>query len=268
MCRFVAYLGQAIPLARVVSETEHSLVVQSYRPAEMTSGVVNADGFGVGWYNRALDPTPCVYTNTTPIWSDRNLPGLSRHIASDCIFANVRSATPGQAVDQSNCQPFAYRQFLFMHNGYIENFRVALMRPIREALRDEYYNAIGGTTDSEHIFALFLNFLHTETITVSSLSEALHATIRQLHVWAAPRQSRIALNLAVTNGECLVVSRFSTSTPAPSLYYQQQSTLFPNATVVASERLSPQVEWSAVPENCIFMFTNHLHTRRIPVSVS
>jgi len=267
MCRFVAYLGQAIPLARVVSEPEHSLVVQSYRPIEMTSGVVNADGFGVGWYNRALDPTPCVYTNITPIWSDRNLPGLSKHIASDCIFANVRSATPGQAVDQSNCQPFVYQQFLFMHNGYIENFRVTLMRRIREALHDEYYSAIGGTTDSEHVFALFLNFLHTQPVTATTMSGALSATIRQLHAWAEPQRLHVALNLAVTNGECLVVSRFSTSTPAPSLYYQQSSALFPNATVVASERLSPQGEWSPVPENCILTFTDDLHTQRMPVFV-
>jgi ergothioneine biosynthesis protein EgtC len=267
MCRFVAYLGQAIPLARVVSEPEHSLVVQSYRPIEMTSGVVNADGFGVGWYNRALDPTPCVYTNITPIWSDRNLPGLSKHIASNCIFANVRSATPGQAVDQSNCQPFAYQQFLFMHNGYIENFRVTLMRRIREALHDEYYSAIGGTTDSEHVFALFLNFLHTQPVTATTMSGALSATIRHLHAWAEPQRLHVALNLAVTNGEYLVVSRFSTSTPAPSLYYQQSSALFPNATVVASERLSPQGEWSAVPENCILAFTDDLHTQRMPVFV-
>ncbi len=268
MCRFVAYLGQAIPLARVVSEPEHSLVVQSYRPLEMTSGVVNADGFGVGWYNRALDLTPCVYTNITPIWNDRNLPGLSRHIASDCIFANVRSATPGQAVDQSNCQPFIYQQFLFMHNGYIENFRMTLMRSIREALHDEYYRAIGGTTDSEHVFALFLNFLHMQPVTPQTMSEALHAAIHQLYVWAQPQRLHVALNLAVTNGECLVVSRFSTSAPAPSLYYQQSSALFPNATVVASERLSPQVPWHAVPENCIMAFTDDLPVQTTSVLVS
>jgi predicted glutamine amidotransferase len=45
-----------------------------------------------------------------------------------------------------------------MHNGYIENFRSTLMRQIRDTLRDEYYAAIGGSTDSEHVFALFLNF--------------------------------------------------------------------------------------------------------------
>ena len=37
MCRFVTYLGQATRLERVISEPEHSLVIQSFQPAEMTS---------------------------------------------------------------------------------------------------------------------------------------------------------------------------------------------------------------------------------------
>jgi glutamine amidotransferase len=251
MCRFVAYLGQAVTLERVVSAPEHSLVVQSYRPAEMTSGVVNADGFGVGWYNRALDPTPCVYTNLSPIWSDRNLPGLSRHIASACIFANVRSATPGIAADQSNCQPFTYKQFLFMHNGYVENFRSTLMRSMRDVLRDEYYTAIGGSSDSEHIFALFLNSLHGQPVTLPTIVEALHETIDQLTYWADDLDMRLALNLAVTDGECVVVSRFANKGPAPSLYYAKDAAFFPQACVFASEKLWSGSEWSAVPEDSI-----------------
>jgi glutamine amidotransferase len=251
MCRFVAYRGQATTLARVISEPEHSLVVQSYRPTEMTSGTVNADGFGVGWYNRALDPTPCVYTSISPIWGDRNLPGLSRHIASECIFANVRSATPGQAIDQSNCQPFTYKQLLFMHNGYIENFRSTLLRQIRAALRDEYYTAIAGSTDSEHIFALLLNFLHDCTATWQTIVAAMQATIRQLEQWAAQHQIRIALNLAVTDGESVVTSRFANQGPAPSLYRIQQSEFFPGAVAIASEKLFPDPRWVAVPEDAI-----------------
>jgi ergothioneine biosynthesis protein EgtC len=251
MCRFVAYLGPATPLARVISEPTHSLVVQSYQPVEMSSGVVNADGFGIGWYNRALEPTPCVYTNCSPIWSDRNLPGLSRHIASDCIFANVRSATPGQAVDQSNCQPFAYGPLLFMHNGYIDNFRATLMRPMREVLRDEYYAAIGGTTDSEHIFALFLEMLHGRDVTLSTLIAAMRKTIHRLLDWAAQISARIALNLAVTNGEYLVASRCASSSPAPSLYYTTEAAFFPQAIVIASERLFADACWKPVPEDSI-----------------
>jgi len=258
MCRFVAYLGPSVPLARVVSEPEHSLIVQSYRPVEMTSGTVNADGFGVGWYNRALDLTPCVYTNISPIWSDRNLPGLSKHIASDCIFANVRSATPGQAVDQSNCQPFAYRQLLFMHNGYIENFRATLMREIRTTLHDEYYNAIGGSTDSEHVFALVLNALHGQVVTLDTLVAALHTAIAQLAAWADEQAIRIALNCAVTDGTLLVASRFANKGPAPSLYHTKSPGFFPQAGVVASEKLWEGEDWVAVPENTIIGFDSSL----------
>ena len=46
MCRLLAYLGPPIRLDRLIVEPEHSLVEQSYKPREMTSGHVNADGFG------------------------------------------------------------------------------------------------------------------------------------------------------------------------------------------------------------------------------
>jgi glutamine amidotransferase len=261
MCRFVAYLGQSTTLECLVSKPEHSLVVQSYKPMEMTSGTVNADGFGIGWYNRAIDPTPCVYTNIYPIWSDRNLPSLSRHIASDCIFANVRSATPGIPVDQSNCQPFVYKRFMCMHNGYIENFRFTLMRQIRETLRDEYYTAIGGSTDSEHIFALFLNYLHGHPIALETIIEALYQTVSQLVLWAEEADIRVALNLALTDGERLVASRFANKGPAPSLYYLKNAGMLPRAGVIASERLWGGDEWVAFPEASIIGFDASLDLR-------
>ncbi|MGE0680686.1 MAG: ergothioneine biosynthesis protein EgtC [Candidatus Binatia bacterium] len=262
MCRFVAYLGQSTTLEHVISKPDHSLIVQSYKPMEMTSGTVNADGFGVGWYNRAVDPTPCVYTNLSPIWSDRNLPSLSRHVASECIFANVRSATPGIAVDQSNCQPFAYKQFMCMHNGYIENFRFTLMRQIRETLRDEYYTAIGGSTDSEHLFALFLNYLHGQPVTVATVVDALHETINQLVTWADELDIRVALNLAVTDGACVVASRFSNKGVAPSLYSLTDAGSFSRAGVIASERLWAGEGWLVIPEASIIGFDTSLVMQR------
>jgi hypothetical protein len=154
--------------------------------------------------------------------------------------------------------------------GTIHNvhFMLELMRRIREALHDEYYSAIGGVTDSEHIFALFLNFLHAQPVTIQTMSDALRATIQQLNAWTEPQRLHVALNLAVTNGECLIVSRFSSSVPAPSLYYQQRSAMFPDAVVVASERLSQHVQWSAVPENCLVAFTADLHMQMAPLTVS
>src|SRR5262249_23875293 len=262
MCRLITYLGKATRLERVISEPEHSLVIQSYRPIEMTSGVVNADGFGVGWYNRALDATPCVYKSPSPIWSDQNLPALSRHIASECIFANVRSATPGQAVDYSNCQPFAVGPFLFMHNGYIENFRLAMMRQIRDVLRDEYYTAITGSTDSEHIFALLLHCLHGRPASLPSMVAAMSEVIGQVRGWARAKGVQVALNLAVTNGECVVVSRCASKVPAPSLYYAVDSPFFPQAVVIASERPFASADWVVVPEDSIVAFDGALTVYR------
>jgi glutamine amidotransferase len=58
MCRLLGYLGPAIQLDHLLYKPEQSLIVQSYQPREMTSGVVNADGLGIGWYHpqRNVDP--------------------------------------------------------------------------------------------------------------------------------------------------------------------------------------------------------------------
>ena len=173
-------------------------------------------------------------------------------------MANVRSATPGQAVDHSNCQPFAYHRLLFMHNGYIENFRRSLMRPIRDALQDEYYTAIGGSTDSEHIFALLLQFLHGRAGTQHNVLLAMRAAIEQLVRWAAPTDTSLVLNLALTNGEFVVASRFASRSPAPSLYCAFDTAEFPRAGLLASERLFASRAWQAVEENRMLAFDARL----------
>ncbi len=248
MCRFVVYRGKPISLAQVISAPEHSLIEQSYQPKEMTAGTVNVDGFGVGWYNRALEPTPCIYTNIVPIWNDCNLPGLSRHIASDCILANVRSATPGFGLDQSNCQPFSYGRLSFMHNGFIEKSRDGLLRTIRTALRDEYYRLIRGSTDSEHVFALLLNFLHDQAQTPQAYATAMQQTVAQLLAWTRGQAIHMALNIALSDGQHVVALRFANTSPAPSLYYLRNGADFPDAVVIASEKLSSDPGWKAVPE--------------------
>lgn len=251
MCRFVVYRGRPVPLARVVSSSDHSLVRQSYQPREMTAGSVNVDGFGVGWYNRAVEPEPCIYTNIVPIWNDRNLPRLSRHIVSDCVMANVRSATPGFGLDQSNCQPFSYGRLSFMHNGFIENSRDGLLRRIRTALRDEYYRNIQGSTDSEHVFALLLNFLHGQARSPLGYVTAIRQTVAQLLAWRRGQAGHMALNLALSDGEHVAVLRFANTAPAPSLYYACNQDEFPESVVIASEKLSGTAAWQMVPEGYI-----------------
>ncbi|RCJ16688.1 class II glutamine amidotransferase [Nostoc sp. ATCC 43529] len=248
MCRLLAYLGSPIFLEDILYKPEHSLIVQSYQPREMTSGIVNADGFGVGWYHTQKNIEPFTYKNTLPIWNDINLPSLSRYIESKCVLAYIRSATPGQAVDFANCQPFNHQQLLFIHNGGIDNFRQTLHRKIRSTLTQDFYEIINGSTDSEHIFALLLS--HIQINKHRPPENALRSTLLTLLEMAKRYQVRASLNVIFSDGHRLIASRFATSLPVPSLYWIRNDPTLPKSVIIASEPLF-KGNWIACPENSI-----------------
>ena len=151
MCRHVAYLGPPLSLERFLLRPEHGLVRQAYRPREMLTAELNADGFGFGWYRP--DSGPGFYTNPMPIWSDTNLDHLGPVMTSELWIANVRSATTGQPVNQANTHPFCAGGMLFSHNGFVRDF-VHSLRPTLRGFLDSAIDAeIRGSTDSEHLFA-------------------------------------------------------------------------------------------------------------------
>ncbi|NDJ22412.1 ergothioneine biosynthesis protein EgtC [Nostoc sp. B(2019)] len=248
MCRLLAYLGSPVSLEKLLYKPEHSLIVQSYQPREMTSGVVNADGFGMGWYHNQKDTEPFIYKNTLPIWNDINLPSLSRYVESKCVLAYVRSATPGQAIDFANCQPFNDQQLLFIHNGRIENFRQTLHRKIRSTLTQSLYEKINGSTDSEHIFALLLSQIKINKHRPSQY--ALRTTLLTLLEMAKRYQVEVSANIVFSDGHRLIASRFTTTSPAPSLYWIRDDLIFPKSVIIASEPLFIG-NWTACPENSI-----------------
>ena len=255
MCRLLGYLGDAIQLDNLLYKPEHSLVVQSYQPKEMTSGVVNADGLGIGWYHTQQEVNPFTYKSTLPIWNETNLPELSRYVESGCVLAYVRSATPGQALDLSNCQPFRDNRLLFVHNGYIDNFRQTLYRPLREHLSDEVYQSIHGTTDSEHIFAVLVNEFHS--CPDISLETALKTTLMTLSELATVHQVSLRANTIVSDGRRLVASRYAHGTAAPTLYWLRDDPNYPNSVIVASEPIFAG-NWNKCPNRSVLSVGENL----------
>ncbi|NER34920.1 MAG: ergothioneine biosynthesis protein EgtC [Oscillatoria sp. SIO1A7] len=247
MCRLLAYIGSPIQPERLIYKPEHSLAIQSYKPKETVITTVNADGVGLGWYGSQKDEPPFIYKNSVPIWSDRNLPHLSRYIQSECFLAYIRSATPGQASNLNNCQPFYDDRLLFLHNGFIDDFRQSLFLPIRKSLKDDIYLKIQGTTDSEHMFGLFLNELASVG---SSLQDALEATLQKLNDLAKPDDIRFAANIVVSDGSQLVASRFGRGIAGPSLYWLRDDPIVPNSVAIASEPLFAS-NWNRVPDSSI-----------------
>lgn len=246
MCRLLGYLGSPIQLDQLLYKPEHSLITQSYHPREMTAGLLNADGFGIGWYHPDKETYPYSYKNTLPIWSDINLPHLSRYAESGCFVSYVRSATPPLAVDLTNCQPFAHDRLLFVHNGYVENFRQTLYRPIRKTLSDPVYQQIHGNTDSEHIFAAILNEIHLDP--QISLKTALNRTLTHLTQLANDHNVHFSANIILSNGKQLVASRYSHEAPTPTLYWLRDDPLYPDGVILASEPLF-RGNWNSCPKN-------------------
>ncbi len=284
MCRFLVYKGREMFMSALLMKSEQSLIRQSFKAREREEPL-NGDGFGVGWYSMAIDPTPCVFTSVTPAWSNRNLYRLSEKIRSTCFFAHVRAASPGSLVTEVNCHPFQYGRFLWMHNGRIPRFS-RIKRRLRESLKDEFYNFVQGTTDSEHAFALFLNKLrrHMQDYSVDVLARTMSATIRQLDTWV--REAKVAepqyYNFAVTDGENVIATRYVSDfeSQPQSLYvcrgdrlesHEGKYRMIPGgrdnkAVVIASEPLTAErSDWDQIPANHLVVITPELHVRVAPI---
>ena len=151
MCRWVAYYGSPIRISDLLYKPQHSLIDQSLH-SQLGAETTNGDGFGIGWYG--VGETPGLFHSVEPAWNDRNLRELSDHVESPLVFAHVR-ASSGSPVQQTNCHPFRYGKWLWMHNGVIREFR-EVRRDLEFAVDPSLYPLMEGSTDSEVFFYLAL----------------------------------------------------------------------------------------------------------------
>jgi ergothioneine biosynthesis protein EgtC len=267
MCRFALYLGPPITLGTLITEPVNSIIHQSFHSHERTEPL-NGDGFGVAWYVPERSPGPAVFRSITPAWNNANLASLSRVTVSECILAHVRAASPGLPVTETNCHPFSHGRYAFMHNGGIGGF-AKVRRALLQSLTDESFPVVQGSTDSELMFALFLD--HHRRLAAhdaaDAMAVALEATLH--HVVQAVGRAGIAepsfLNLAVSDGRRAVASRFTSGPPAEaaSLYVHEgkqyvcadgvchmvSPDVGRGAVLVCSEPLSEDPGWERVPPN-------------------
>lgn len=267
MCRFTFYLGPALRLASLVTEPENSLINQSFESREREEPL-NGDGFGVAWYAPDEDAGPGLFRAVTPAWNNQNLLSLSRVVRSRCILAHVRAATQVRSVSESNCHPFVAGRYAFMHNGDLGGF-FRLRRALLERLSDANFARVDGQTDSEHLFALFLEHLGDATAptTPEAMARALTDAVREA-VELSRRHAPGAesyLNLAVTDGRAAIVTRYTTDPDydGETLYWNSgrryvceggvcrmvEPDPAGRALLVSSERLSSDPGWEAVPRN-------------------
>jgi ergothioneine biosynthesis protein EgtC len=215
MCRMAGYVGAPLRLAELVVKPAHSLYVQSYKPREMTSGVVNADGWGAALWLDDGRAEPALYRSAQPIWADANLPLVSERLAARAALAAVRSATPGIPYELACVQPFTRGRIAFLHNGFITRWQRGPARLLREGLSDAAYQAVQGGSDSEGLFALVLDALDRGA---PSLPEAVRRALERLGAICAQAGTTCVATLLASDGEVLVGARHAVGLPPASLY--------------------------------------------------
>ncbi|AGZ51133.1 ergothioneine biosynthesis protein EgtC [Mycobacterium kansasii] len=210
MCRHLGWLGTEVTLSALVLEPPQSLLVQSYAPRRQKHGLMNADGWGVGFFDAGV---PRRWRSASPLWGDTSFVSVAPALRSHCVVAAVRSATVGMPIEISATAPFTDGEWLLSHNGVVDR-AVLPLTSLSESVCDSAILAA--------------------TIFERGLDE-LAGTIAQ--IGTADPLAR--LNIMAANG-----SRLLATTWNETLSMLQR----PDGVVLASEPYDDDDDWTDVPD--------------------
>jgi glutamine amidotransferase len=222
MCRHLAYLGPPRSLHELLLAAPFSLERQSYQPRFQRHGVVNADGFGAGWFVDG-HAEPVQYRRAQPIWTDRSFASLAPTVQTGCLVGAVRSATQPQPVEESGAAPFLITgpagPVLFSHNGAVDAGKVWAHLPT------------GAQPDARMDSALLALLL------ADQLSRGLLLGPALAQVVLTVGDGR--LNLLAADGASIAATTYGDTLSVGTRH---------GGVVVASEPDDDDAEWNEVPE--------------------
>lgn len=210
MCRHLGWLGVPVPISSLVLDQPNGLLAQSYSPRRQKHGLLNADGWGVGFFDGSV---PRRWRSAAPLWGDASFASVAPALSSGCVVAAVRSATVGMPIESSACAPFTDGRWLLSHNGVVDR---AVLPPVSHA---------ESVVDSAVLAALVF----------SRGLDRLAGTVRE--VGAADPNAR--LNILAANG-----SRLLATTWGDTLSVLRRS----DGVVVASEPYDDHPDWQDIPD--------------------
>ncbi|CAJ1495029.1 ergothioneine biosynthesis protein EgtC [[Mycobacterium] burgundiense] len=214
MCRHLGWLGAPVSVHSLVLEPPNGLLVQSYAPRRQKHGLMNADGWGVGFYSPDLPAGgPARWRSAAPLWGDASFASVAPALSSGCVVAAVRSATIGMPIESCASAPFSDGRWLLSHNGIVD--RAVL--PASSATE----SVVDSAVLAAHLFARGLDNLADTVAQVGADDPNA-----RLNILAADG-SRL---LATTWGDTLSVLRR------------------PDGVVLASEPYDDHPDWTDVPD--------------------
>lgn len=237
MCRHLAYLGPPRSLASLLYEPPHSLEHQTWAPRHQPDVTLNADGWGVGWWDPARRAEPARYRTATPMWADRALRSVAEVVVSGAVLAAARAATPPSPVVDTGNAPFTEGPWLFSLNGYVVGHAGPVGEQLRRAVSPARGLCIQGTADAEVLFALLLDRLDDGAEPADALLDLVASVV---HAGSAK------LNLLLSDGQQVLATTWGNS-----LFTLADAGLADGGVLVASEPLDDHPAWSPVPDGSL-----------------
>lgn len=210
MCRHLGWLGEPVSIASLVLDPPCGLRVQSYAPRRQKHGLINADGWGVGFFDHEQVRR---WRSASPLWGDMSFASVSPALYTNCIVAAVRSATVGMPIEASASAPFSDGTWVLSHNGIVDRG----VLPLNAAAES--------TVDSAVLAALIFDR------GLDNLGDTL------LEVGAADPGAR--LNIVAANG-----SRLLATTWGDTLSVLRRA----DGVVLASEPYDDHPDWQDIPD--------------------
>jgi gamma-glutamyl hercynylcysteine S-oxide hydrolase len=213
MCRHLAWLGAPRSLSELVLEQPHGLLVQSYAPRRQRHGLMNADGWGVGFF-AAERKQPARWRSSRPLWADASFASVAPVISSGCVLAAVRSATAGMPLDETATAPFQSGRWLMSHNGVVDR---AVLGPHPDA---------ESVCDSALLAAHLFDYGPERTA--------------EFVTGVGARDPGARLNVLLSDGQQIIATRWNDTLSV---------LLRDDGVVVASEPYDDDRRWADVPEH-------------------
>ena len=210
MCRHIGWLGAPRSVASLMLDPPQGLLVQSYAPRRQKHGLMNADGWGAGFFDEGV---PRRWRSDKPLWGDASFASVAPALSSGCVVAAVRSATIGMPIDPTASAPFTDGQWLLSHNGVVD--RAVL------PLTGEAESVVDSAVLAALIFERGLDTLGQTIAEVGALDPNARLNI------LAAKGSRM---VATTWGDTLSMLRL------------------PDGVVLASEPYDDDPGWSDIPD--------------------
>jgi glutamine amidotransferase len=219
MCRHLGWLGEPRSVASLTLDPPYGLLVQSYSPRRQKHGLMNADGWGVGFFDE--HGVARRWRSAAPLWGDASFASVAPALRSGCVVAAVRSASVGMPIEASASAPFSDGRWLLSHNGLVD--RAAL--------------PASSTAESTNDSALLAALIFERGL------ESLGDTITEV----AASDPNARLNVLAGNG-----SELRATTWGDTLFALRRD----DGVVLASEPFDDDKDWQEIPDRHLMVVSD------------